>query len=246
MAKITSNSNEPADTGADVDSRRGTFSEQLADQLREAIASGGFPVGTSLPSERELMARYEVSRATVREALRMLSGQDLIEVRRGRSGGSFVSQPGPSMLVRSLNQFITGHNFRYIDLIAAREAIEPAAAAQAAMRATDEQLAALRECSQRCEDTIEDAQAFIEANLDWHLALARASGNLLFVAFLTSISTAMHKATEFEEFDVEVRRAVTAVHWQIYQGIAAGDPSAARRRTLRHLKAYEETLAEIT
>src|SRR5271166_4220381 len=65
----------------------------LARNLREAIARGEFAVGSSLPSERELMLEHQVSRATVREALRILSAQELIQVKRGRSGGSFISSP---------------------------------------------------------------------------------------------------------------------------------------------------------
>lgn len=222
-----------------------TVANMLARRLQEAIERGEFAVGASLPSERDLMARYEVSRATVREALRNLRAQDLIEVRRGRSGGSFISGPSSSSLVRSLNRFISGHEFRFIDLVAAREAIEPAAAAQAAMGRTDEALEILRQHSEDCENSVHDQHRFVEANLAWHLALAEASGNPLFVAFLTSLSTAMHAATAFEEFDLRVRKAVVGVHWQIYEAIRAGDVEAARRRTARHLTAYEEKLATI-
>ena len=79
----------------------------------------------------------------------------------------------------------------------------------------------------------------------WHLVLAEASNNPLFIAFLTSISTAMHQATAFEEFDIRTRMAVISVHWQIYNAIRLRDPEAARRRTARHLSAYSEELATI-
>lgn len=217
----------------------------LARKLREAIARGDFAVGSSLPTERDLMDDYQVSRATVREALRILSAQDMIVVRRGRSGGSFVSNPTSNSLVRSLNHFIGGQDFRFIDLVAAREAIEPAAAAQAALLRTEEKLEALRLASEECERALGDAERFIEANLKWHLALAEASENPLFVAFLTSLSTAMHTATSFEEFDIRIRKAVIGVHWQIYDAIRQRDPEAARRRTMRHLSAYSDELAAI-
>jgi GntR family transcriptional regulator, transcriptional repressor for pyruvate dehydrogenase complex len=217
----------------------------LARKLNEAIANGDFVVGSSLPSERELMIKYQVSRATVREALRVLSAQDLIQVRRGRSGGSFISNPSSGSVVRSLNQFIKGQDLRFIDLVFAREAIEPAAAAQAAISRTDEKLEALRLMCVECEQCFDDADRFVEANLKWHIAMAEASGNPLFVTFLTSIYTALHAATDLEEFDLRIRKAVVGVHWQIYEAIRLGDPDAARRRMVRHLTAYSQQLSAI-
>lgn len=223
-----------------------SVSNILARRLQESITRGEFPVGTSLPTERELMAKYHVSRATVREALRALRAQDLIEVRRGRSGGSFISNPTSASVVRSLHQFIAGQDFRFIDLVFAREAIEPAAAVQAALTRSDEKLEALRRLSEECEQMVHDQKEFEDANLKWHLGLAEASGNPLFVAFLTAISTAMHTATAFEEFDLRTRKSVVGIHWQIYEAIRQRDADAARRRTTRHLSAYGEKLAEIT
>lgn len=224
----------------------GTVSNILARNLMDAIARGDFAVGSSLPSERELMSRYRVSRATVREALRALRTQDLIQVRRGRSGGSFIAPPTSSSVIRSLSQFINGQSFRFIDLVLAREAIEPAAAAQAAVARSEEKIDALRRWSEECERCLEDGARFVDANLKWHLALAEASENPLFVAFLTSIASAMHSATAFEEFDVRTRMDVVGVHWQIYNAIRDGDAEAARRRTMRHLGAYGDRLSTLT
>jgi GntR family transcriptional regulator, transcriptional repressor for pyruvate dehydrogenase complex len=223
----------------------GTVSNILARRLRDAISRKEFAVGSSLPSERELMAKYQVSRATVREALRVLGAQDLIQVKRGRGGGSFISSPSSDSVVRSLNQFIGGQDFRFIDLVSARHAIEPAAASQAALCRTEKQLEALKRECQECERSLEDIDRFVAANLKWHLVLAEASNNPLFVAFLTSISTAMHEATAFEEFDIRTRMAVIGVHWQIYNAIRLRDPDAAYRRTVRHLTAYSDKLATI-
>jgi GntR family transcriptional regulator, transcriptional repressor for pyruvate dehydrogenase complex len=222
-----------------------TVSNILARRLHDAISRKEFVVGSSLLSERDLMAKYQVSRATVREALRVLCAQDLIHVKRGRSGGYFISSPTSDSVVRSLNQFIRGQDFRFIDLVSARHAIEPAAASQAALSRTERQLEALKRECQECERSLEDMDRFVAANLKWHLVLAEASNNPLFVAFLTSISTAMHEATAFEEFDIRARMATIGVHWQIYKAIQDRDPDAAHRRTVRHLTAYRDKLATI-
>jgi GntR family transcriptional repressor for pyruvate dehydrogenase complex len=222
-----------------------SVADTLAKRLLDAIGRGDFAVGTSLPSERELMSRYQVSRATVREALRVLGAQGLIQVKRGRGGGSFISSPTSNSVVRSLNLFIKGQDIRFIDLVLAREAIEPFAAAQAAMSRTDETLEALRVQCVECERSFDDVARFVEVNFNWHLAVAEASNNPLFVAFLTSISEALHTATELEEFDIKTRKAVVGVHWQIFDAIRLGDPDAAKRRMARHVSAYGERLSSI-
>lgn len=222
------------------------MSSALAEQLHRSIIGGDLSIGKSMPTERELMIKYGVSRATVREALRSLRAQDLIEVRRGRNGGSFVLGPSPEMIVRPLNQLIGGQGFRLVDLVYAREAIEPAAAAQAASYRTEEGLEELQRLTEECASAIYDQAEFETANLRWHLGLAKASGNMLFIGFLTAISTAMHTATAFEEFDLSTREAVVGIHWMIYAAIRDRDPIAAHRRTSRHLSAYREKLTEIT
>lgn len=222
-----------------------TVSNTLANKLQDSILSGEFEVGTSLGSERSLMEKFDCSRASVREALRVLRGKNLIEVRRGRSGGWFILKPSQDPVVQSLDRLIKDQEFRWIDLVSAREAIEIAAAVQAAQHPDAEKLELLRDANVECERTVTDMAAFVEANLQWHLALAHASGNPLFVAFLTSISKAMHTATELEEFDLSVRKAVVGIHWQIYNAIVAGDADAAGRRTSRHLGAYRRTLSEV-
>jgi GntR family transcriptional repressor for pyruvate dehydrogenase complex len=217
----------------------------LARKLQDAILNGKFAVGASLPSERALMEKYNVSRATVREALRVLGAYDLIQVKRGRGGGSFISSATSRSVVRSLNEFILGENIRYIDLVFARFAIEPAAAAQAAISRTDEKLANLRQMSIDCERKFDDIDKFAEANLNWHCAVAEASGNPLFVAFLMSILTALRTATAKEEFDAHIRESVVDVHWRIFEAIRLRDPDAAHRRMNRHISAYSEKLASI-
>lgn len=220
-----------------------SVADKVANKLQSAIESGKFVIGTSLPSERELMTKYQVSRTTVREALRVLGAQGLIEVKRGRSGGSFISSPTAHSVVKSLDLFIKGQNIRFIDLICARQAIEPAAAAQAATSRSPEKLERLRLQCVACEESVQDVHRFVDANLKWHLDVAEASENPLFVTFLTSISAALHTATDLEVFDEKTRKIVVGVHWGIYEAIKDRDPDAARRRMTRHLTAYGDKLS---
>jgi GntR family transcriptional regulator, transcriptional repressor for pyruvate dehydrogenase complex len=220
-----------------------SVADKLATKLQNAIDSGKLTIGSSLPSERELMTKYQVSRTTVREALRVLGAQGLIEVKRGRSGGSFISSPTAHSVVRSLDLFIKGQNIRFVDLVFVRQAIEPAAAAQAATSRSLDKLERLRQQCVECENSVKDVHRFVNANLKWHLDVAEASENPLFVTFLSSISPALHTATDLEVFDEKTRKIVAGVHWQIFEAIRVGDPEAARRRMIRHLTAYGEKLS---
>ncbi|MCO5090034.1 FadR/GntR family transcriptional regulator [Bosea sp. (in: a-proteobacteria)] len=234
---------KPSELTDEHEAKSTSVADTLAGNLQRAILKGDFAVGSSLPSERELMANFGVSRTTVREALRILGAHGLVEVRRGRRGGSYVSNERSNSLLKSLDLFIKNQDIRFIDLVFAREGIEPAAAAQAAITCTREQLADLKFHSEECERQCEDFAGFVEANLKWHTSVARASNNPLFLAILTSLTTALHTATNREDFDVATRRAVVGVHWQIYEAIRAGDPNAARRRMARHITAYREKLS---
>lgn len=218
------------------------MSSTLALKLRDKILSGEFEVGSSLPSERDLMVQYDVSRATIREALRALGAQGLLEVRRGRRGGSYVCAPSSDRLSDSINLFIAGHNIKFIDLLAVREGIEPVAAAQAARFRTPEDVADIRRILRESEAALKDLGRFSELNIDWHTAVVKASKNPLFLSIMTSISPALYSATSREEFDMTVRSTVLHSHARISDAIEAGDQDAARRRMMRHVSSYGEQI----
>ena len=90
----------------------------LADRLRERILSNGTQEGTLLPTERELVVQSVLSRASVREALRVLETEGLISTKSGRSGGSVVRRPGPEAIWRSLKLFVRGHGVRFEAVLA--------------------------------------------------------------------------------------------------------------------------------
>ncbi|MFV0493284.1 MAG: FadR/GntR family transcriptional regulator [Pseudorhodobacter sp.] len=225
-----------------IELESGVRSSALTQVLKGMIVKGELEVGSSLPSERDLMVQYSVSRATIREALRALGAQGLIEVRRGRRGGSFVCAPSHAQLSDSIDLFIAGHDIRFIDLLAVREAIEPVAAAQAALCRSEEQVAELDRLHEEFEKNIDDLALFSSLNVDWHLAVVEASGNPLFLTMMRSISSALYSATTREEFDRPVREIVVKSHRRITDAIKEKDAESAQRRMLRHVTSYKEKL----
>jgi GntR family transcriptional repressor for pyruvate dehydrogenase complex len=214
-------------------------SDVLAGQLRETILDGRLVEGAALPTERELAERSGLSRASVREALRILEVEGLIATRPGRNGGSAVRRPSRESVERSLSLFIRGQKIRFRSLLETREAIEPSSARLAALRRDEEELAALEASHARVAASYDDIPAFLQANIDWHLDVVRASHNELLIAFMTAISRSVHAATDLENFNSDdIRMAVIHAHRRILDAIRQQDTDAAERRMRRHVCAY--------
>jgi len=216
-------------------------SDVLADELRARIRSAQWPEGLALPTERELSAQTGLSRTTVREALRMLEVDGLIEIRPGRGGGARVRRPAGSELNRQLELFIWGRNIGVEHLHDVRTALEALGAEGAARHRTDAKLAELVAKTEAVEAAVRDVTRYLDANLAWHMAVVRASHNELLVSFMEVLSYAIHEATEIEAFDSEeVRLSTLKIHRAILTAIAEGDADAARRRMTRHVSAARE------
>jgi GntR family transcriptional regulator, transcriptional repressor for pyruvate dehydrogenase complex len=220
-------------------------SDVLADDLRERILRGDFPEGTALPPERELVAQTRMSRTTVREALRILEVQGLVHIRTGRSGGAFVKRPGEESIASTVSLLIRGRQVRLAALLETREAVEPACAQLAAKYRTDADLAAL----DRANDAIalEGPLAdFLQANVDWHVAVAVASHNELLTGFMGALSRAIYAATDNQGFiDTEVRATTLKAHKSITEAIRKRDTTAAGRRMTRHVHEYAAAVLEV-
>lgn len=221
-------------------------SDVLANDLRERILTGAIASGTVLPPERELVTQTRMSRTTVREALRILEVQGLVVIKTGRSGGAFVQQPGGGSVATSVNLLIRGQQLRLTDLLETREAIEPACASLAARYRRDDDLVALDAANTTIGDLAIPLDAFLQANVDWHLAVAAASHNELLTGFMGALSTAIYSSTENTAFvDEDVRRTTHRAHKTITNAIRAGDPAAAARRMTNHVHGYAEAVVQI-
>jgi GntR family transcriptional regulator, transcriptional repressor for pyruvate dehydrogenase complex len=220
-------------------------SEVLANDLRENILTGRFPEGTPLPTERDMVSQTQMSRTTVREALRILEVQGLIRIKTGRSGGAFVQRPDGESVANTVSLLIRGRQIRMAALLETREGVEPVCARLAAKYRTDEDLARLETANIAiaADGPLED---FLQANVDWHVAVATASHNELLTGFMAALSRAIYESTDNRAFvDAEVRRATVLAHRRITDAIQAGDIDAALRRMTGHVHSYAEAVAEV-
>jgi GntR family transcriptional regulator, transcriptional repressor for pyruvate dehydrogenase complex len=220
-------------------------SDVLAGELRELILKGELAEGVSLPAERDLVKQTQMSRATVREALRILEVQNLVRVKAGRAGGAFVQRPTTKSMANSVSMLIRGRRINLVDLMETREALEPFCAELAARNRTDEELTALDRANEMIADPEVVLEQFLQANLDWHVGVAAASHNELLIGFMTALSQAIYAGTKNAAFvDTEVRAVTSQAHRAITTAIRDRDAMAAGRRMRRHVHSYAAALAQ--
>ena len=213
----------------------------LANQLRDMIVSGNLSPGTYLPTERQLVSESGLSRTSVRDALRVLESEGLITTKVGRSGGSVVTLPGREAVARSVEMFVRTHGIRLESLLECRVAVEPTLAGLAARNRTPEQLAEIEALHEEFCDAVDDVPRYKAVNLDWHLAVARASGNEPLMALMEAIARPVRDAMDYQHVTTpELRRTAVAAHTKILEAIRNQDQAAAFRRMNAHVAGYRD------
>jgi GntR family transcriptional regulator, transcriptional repressor for pyruvate dehydrogenase complex len=160
--------------------------EQIVQQIEESIVKGDLKPGDQLPAERELAQRFGVSRTAVREAVKALREKGLVEAYSGR--GTFITDGTTQAVRQSLDLMVKiGQPEGSKHLAEVRAILEPEIAALAAERIQESELATMREAVAVMDRSGQDPQAFIEADLDFHLALAEGAANPLILSLLDSI-----------------------------------------------------------
>jgi GntR family transcriptional repressor for pyruvate dehydrogenase complex len=212
--------------------------EQVADQLRELIVNGDIRPGHRLPNEAALSVQFGVSRATVREALRVLSTQSLIRTTKGATGGSFVIMPTADHIseflsanISLLSQTETVSLDEFLEL---REFLEVPAARLAARRHAPEELEGLREAIPADTSDLGTEEQFIH-NKDFHSRLVLASGNALLSIAAQPIFSVLQTNLSRSNLGRRFHRQINADHQAIAAAVAAGDEDAAAAEMHRHL-----------
>ena len=160
--------------------------EQIVQQIEESIVKGVLKPGDQLPAERELAQRFGVSRTAVREAVKALREKGLVEAYSGR--GTFITDGTTQAVRQSLDLMVKiGQPEGSTYLAEVRTILEPEIAALAAVRIQEPELVTMREAVAVMDKAGQDPDAYIEADLDFHLALAEGAGNPLILSLLDSI-----------------------------------------------------------
>ena len=199
--------------------KRDNLPVSIAERIRRQIAQGQLKPGAQLPGHRELATLYSVSVGSVREAISMLVSEGLVTTRAGR--GTFVVESDDSLRMWSDHPL---DRDEVEELVEAREALETHIAALAAERATAAQLARLERAVEGMQADLADATLFLEADIEFHMALADAAGNRFLLQALTSIHSMLRRDLELS-VEVGLRR-----HGNLgfVDAVEAKDPIAAR------------------
>jgi GntR family transcriptional repressor for pyruvate dehydrogenase complex len=213
--------------------------EQIVRQIEESIQKGELSAGSQLPPERDLAKQFGVSRTAVREAIKALQEKGLVDAFPGR--GTFVTTGTPNAMRRSLDRLVnSGEEEGRAYLVEVRDILEPEIAALAAERADDEAVATMREAVKTMDSAAWDSDVYIEADLDFHLALAEAAGNPIVLSLIDSI-VGLLREQRLRIFRVEGGPDRGQQHHRrILEAIQRRDPQAARAAMQSHLAQVRE------
>lgn len=227
-----------------VQTRR-TF-EEAAEQIADRIRIGELRVGDRLPGERALAAVMEISRPTLREAVKVLVEAGVLEVRRGPGGGMFVATDVvPVELVRQRSELRLGE---VAGVLEARRMIEPRVAVLAAERASGEDLEAMERTIEKMRAIVaegygpDDEDLFLQIDVQFHLALARAAGNPTIESLMRMLIRQLEIARDMAMHHPLVPEWTIAVHERTLAAIRSGDAGEVEAVMDEHLGQLERTM----
>ncbi len=208
--------------------------EACVEQLATAIRLGVYPVGTSLPAERDLAERLAVSRATLREAMAALRQAGLVETTRGRGGGTVVTRQARGSFARKAARVSPEQRVDWLDALEFRRVVEPGAAAQAAAaNLADDDLARLR----AAHDTVATSSRPAEhrqADSRFHLTVAALTGSPRIIGAVTSVQASLHEMlVSIPVLEANISHSHRQ-HLRLVTAITEGRPDAARRVMEEH------------
>lgn len=207
-----------------IDIGKSNISKQIAEQLREAIVSGKFKIGDRLPTEDDLARRFQVSRPTVREALKRLAAQNLVRAKRGPAGGSFVIQPSYEELAESLSASATllvGMGALSIEeIIVARRMLQSDCLRLAVKNANHESLRKIETALliQKCAELSD--QEFCQADVAFHRALVDATDNGMLRFVMYTVIEALVPLTNMVVTVVRQRSDIITFHEQLFNQLS--------------------------
>jgi GntR family transcriptional repressor for pyruvate dehydrogenase complex len=214
---------------------------QVAEQIRQAIMAGDFAPGDELPTERELGETFGVSRASVREALRSLRAEGLI-LSTGAPARSVVTDAVDQPAREALVNLMRLRGVALEDLVDLRCLLETAALEAAADNPAPKHVAEARKALETMQASELDIESFDAADIRFHTALVRASGNeamhLVMLALRQPVEQHLFEALQAEADPAETLTRLTDEHAAILDAVEAGDGDRAAKLVERHIRGF--------
>jgi DNA-binding FadR family transcriptional regulator len=224
--------------------RRLKAAEAIAQQIVDDISDEQLPAGARLPGEKDMLARFDAGRGTLRESLRFLEMNGAIRLKAGPAGGPIVRRPDGLDFAAILGLFVQSRGLPFKELVTARLTVEPELAAMAATSIAPEQLLELKDSVDGMRAFLDDEQNFLAENDRFHTIVAAAAGNDL----LTLLTSSLHEITDGTSLGVSYpmarREGVLRSHEAVYQAIADGDAEGARWTMRQHLQRFQRRIEQ--
>ncbi len=222
-------------------SRHHSKAEYVARQLLERIIAARLEPGSSFATEAELLEQFSVSRPTLRESLKILESQGVLGLRPGPGGGIIVRKPSIDMLAHGLSVFLRMREVPFLTVLRAREVIEPALTAEAALNGTEADFADLEASIARMKNLqgARDQDAFLEENRAFHGIIARASGNKVLEVFWSTISVLAGGEHHGVRYSASNQEHVIAAHERILKACRKRNGEAAATAMQTHVMDLE-------
>jgi len=220
--------------------RKAAIAEEIAARLLSLIKEKQLMPGERLPPERELAAAMQVSRPSLREALRALAMMNVVDTRQG--DGTYVTSLEPGLLVEPLDFIISLDDSALHHLFEARGILEVGIASLAAERITEEQIAALEEYVHASGEAAADPEAFRGVDLAIHELIVDAAANPLLKRIMSSLSQLGRASRSRTAVMPEVRQRTVDDHHAIVAALKEHDPDRAARAMTDHLDNIEGSL----
>lgn len=217
--------------------------QEVVSQIEEAILTGRIETGQTLPSERELKTMFQISRGTLREALRVLEQKGLIEIRLGVGGGSVVRAVDAGRMSESLGLLIRSQKVSLNHLAEFREAVEGSIAAQAAERRSRADIRKLKDLLAVADGCMQAGhrrrEEFLEVDRQIHTTIAATTQNPIYQSVLASVHDNIHRyyerflSMDDRELHENFRDLCSLIH-----AIEEGNAPSARRLAREHVQRF--------
>jgi GntR family transcriptional regulator, transcriptional repressor for pyruvate dehydrogenase complex len=214
--------------------------EEIVEQIKQLITEGKLKPGDKLLGERELADQFQVSRASVREAIRTLEMLGVIDIRPG--GGTFVRGSGADDIIRPLAMFLAVERSSILDMFELRRVFETATAGLAAERASAEEIDQIHSLLMDMQErlNVQDPEKGQEFDAAFHYAVAEATHNTLLIKLFKTVSEEFVKANSaarrrlYHDSAQNAQRIIDQ-HSEIFEAIRSHSPQAASKAMLEHL-----------
>lgn len=219
--------------------------EYVVEQIRRHIALRLIEPGESLPSERELTAMFGVGRPTIQLALRLLEADRVVEARRGRRGGTFVSHPLENEVVmEELVARVLRRRDELDELLVYRRAVEPAVSRLAAERRRRADLVTMRRAIRRMSDAVAEPE-YMRCDTEFHLAVAGGTQNRYLRAAQEEVRLQLNDALSLLPESETWHRRLSGEHEAIFEAIEARDADAAEAAAELHVDNSERSVRAV-